>query len=356
VAFGPAESVKLTETPGQAPSVAGFELPKGMAMTLYASGLSGPRDLEWVGDTLLVSEPSQGKVIALTDSDLDGRAEVKDLIVSLNKPHGLAYHKGWLFVAEETALNRYTMSPISLEIKFDRKLFDLPKGGRHTTRSIDIDIQGKIFVTIGSTCDVCEETDPYISTVLTSDLNGKDLKVFSRGLRNAVFVKARPGTDEVWVTEMGRDFLGDELPPDEVNVLSEGAYFGWPYCYGNKIWDEKFGKKDQTFCDTTKAPQFELPAHIAPLGLNFINSPLFPKDWQGDLLVAEHGSWNSTVPVGYKVVRLTIKDDKVVESSDFLTGFIQNGKVSSRPVDLEFGNKGELYISDDKGGNVFVMR
>jgi len=137
--------------------------------------------------------------------------------------------------------------------------------------------------------------------------------------------------------------------------LAENANYGWPFCYGAQVVDSTFGGKDAAFCKTTQLPAAELQAHSAALGLTFINSPQFPEDWQGDLLVAFHGSWNRSVPTGYKVVHLNVNGEQASDQSDFMTGFIQGGQTLGRPVDLTFDSLGRLYISDDKAGVVYLV-
>ena len=154
---------------------------------------------------------------------------------------------------------------------------------------------------------------------------------------------------------MGRDYLGDNLPPDEINLIEEGKHYGWPVCFGNRVYDRKFGQKTPEFCQKTEPPVFELAAHVAPLGLVFVDSPLFPASWEGDLLVALHGSWNRTTPVGYKVVRIKMKEGKPTEMEDFITGWLKGGEVLGRPVDLTFDQQGRLYLSDDKAGVVYII-
>ena len=153
---------------------------------------------------------------------------------------------------------------------------------------------------------------------------------------------------------MGRDYLGDNLPPEEINIIRDGANYGWPICYGNKIHDDKFDTNQyiRDPCEDSVSPIFEFPAHSAPLGLTFINSPQFLTDWQGDLLVAYHGSWNRSTPAGYKVVRMKVAGNTITGAEDFITGF---GQALARPVDLIFDSQGSLYISDDKAGVVYKI-
>lgn len=327
-------------------------LPDFLQAYFFAQDLSSPRDLTFSpGGTLLASLPGSGQVVALPDKDGDGRVDLTQLVADkMNNPHGIAFSDGKLFVAEETRLSRWIWDENTLTARFDKKLVDLPKGGRHTTRSVVITANGSVYVTLGSTCDTCFERHPWIGTVIVTDREGTEPRVFSQGLRNSVFLTLKPDTDEVWATEMGRDFLGDDLPPDEINRLRDGHHYGWPVCYGNRVWDKQFGQYNEEFCDGTETPMYQIPAHSAPLGLTFIQSTLFPQDWQGDLLVAYHGSWNRSIPTGYKVVRVDLETQT---EQDVVTGWFTDGKVWGRPADVEFGPDGSLYISDDRAGAVY---
>lgn len=329
-------------------NTSGLNIPKGYQIKVLAD-VPSARDLELTSQgVLLVSSPGPGKIFAIKDD------QAKVVIDKQDKPHGLAFYQNQLYVASETNITRYNWDESTLTATLDKKILDLPSGGRHTSRTIVFDQGGRLFVSLGSSCDVCFEKNPWLGSVIVTDKDGKDPQVFASGLRNAVFLTLNQNTNQVWATEMGRDFLGDNLPPDEINILDKGN-FGWPICYGARVYDQKFGKETPAFCNGTIPPVFEIPAHSAPLGLKFINSPIFPADWQGDLLVSYHGSWNSSTPVGYKVVRLQIGIGKPISSHDFITGFLQSNQVIGRPVDLEFGLNGELYISDDKAGKIYLL-
>ncbi len=334
-----------------------LRLPEGMGISVFAKDLGPARDLQMSPQgTLLVSVTKAGKVLALPDKDDNGEVdESKTALSGLRNPHGLAFFNGMLFVAEETKVSRYFWDENLLEARLDKKLFDLPSGGRHFTRSLAFDSQGRLFVSIGSTCDVCYEKDPFLAAIIVSDQEGATPQLYAKGLRNAVFINFNQQGNELWSTEMGRDFLGDNLPPDEINLIKQNGDYGWPICYGNNIHDTAFDKNTyiRDPCADKIPPVFAIPAHSAPLGLVFINSPQLPDDWQGDLLVAYHGSWNRSVPDGYKVVRLKMNGDQISGSEDFITGFLQGSSALGRPVDLEFDNQGTLYISDDKAGAVY---
>jgi glucose/arabinose dehydrogenase len=331
-------------------------VPAGFNIGRFAANISGARDLQFsTGGTLLVSQPGSGQVTALPDRDRNGTAdEAKPVVSGLNKPHGLALHRDWLFVAEETQLSRYHWNESNLTASLDKVLFNLPQGGRHSTRSIAIDSNGRLLVSLGSTCDVCVEKHPWIGSVIVSDVNGATPRVFATGLRNAVFIAFHPDTNQLWGTEMGRDFLGDELPPDEINIIAEGKNYGWPYCFGSRIPDASFGGTAAR-CSSTESAVYNIPAHSAPLGLSFIDSGQFPTDWQGDLFVAYHGSWNRSTPTGYKVVRLKTDGQSIPGEEDFITGFTSGNQAIGRPVDISFDSAGSLYVSDDKAGSIYKV-
>lgn len=359
----PAPLTSTEKSPGTTVNESNLKIPQGFSLRIFAKDLGSVRDLEFSPQgTLLASIPSQGKIVALPDTNSDHQADREVTVVSgLSRPHGLAFYKDKLFIAEETRVSRYSWNEDTLTATLEKKLFDLPKGGRHFTRTLATSSQGQLFVSIGSTCDVCFENHEFLAAVIVSDSEGKSPRLWARGLRNSVFITVNPQTDEIWGTEMGRDFLGDNLPPDEINIIKDGRDYGWPLCYGSRVHDTDFDKKvyiqiiPQLPCGETETPVYEIAAHSAPLGLAFITSDKFPKDWQDDLLVAYHGSWNRSTPIGYKVVRIKLEEGKPQAEEDFISGFLQGNQATARPVDLIFDKNGTLYVSDDKAGFIFKV-
>lgn len=332
-------------------------LPVGFNLGIFAD-LKGslPRALAFdERGVLFVSVPAQGKVLALPDSDADGKADrVVEIMTGLTRPHGIAFASGFIYVGETDKVIRAPYDSNALSAGAPQKLFDLPGGGRHFTRTIRVE-GGKLYTSVGSSCDTCIEGSPFRASILVSDLDGTNLRVFAKGLRNTVFFTF-DSQERMWGTDMGRDFLGDNLPPDEINLIEDGKDYGWPYCYGSKVRDSKFKPGENlSYCADSAAPEFELPAHVAPLGLTFIHSDSFPGEDQGNILLALHGSWDSSVPVGYKIVKLSLLGEFVTASTDFISGFIDGKEVLGRPVDLIFGKDGYLYISDDKTGLVYIL-
>lgn len=335
----------------------GITVTNGYTISIFAEGLGSARDLEFSPEgTLLVSSPSNDTVYALPDQNNDGIADAaKTVLTDTSNLHGIAFHKGKLYVASTNIVKRYTWNEESLTASNPETILTLPGGGNHSSRSIVFDNNDNLYISIGSTCNVCFEDNEWITTVIKADEDGKNARVFAKGLRNAPFLTKNPETGDIWVTEMGRDLLGDNLPPDEVNILRENGDYGYPICYGNKIYDRDFGKSSASYCQNTIAPVFAVPAHNAPLGLTFVESSQFPSDWQGDLLVAYHGSWNRSIPDGYKVVKIDVSGNTTLGSTDIVTGFIQNEEVIGRPVDVIISKDGTLYISDDKSGIVYKV-
>lgn len=337
-------------------------LPKGLRIGIFADLESGkPRVLTFdPKGVLFASITNEGKVVALPDENGDGIADRTETVLSnLNKPHGILFNNGFLYVAESNQVVRYQYHSEKLAVGVREKLFDLPNLGNHFTRTIKV-FEDKLYTSVGSSCNVCIESDSRRSTVLVSDLGGEDLRTFAKGLRNTVFFTFDE-RGNLWGSDMGRDLLGDNLPPDELNVVSSSKGsgppdYGWPYCYGERVRDQNFESGNNlNYCANTEPTTFSYPAHVAPLGITFIKSELFTPLEQGDLLVSFHGSWNSSVPVGYKIVKLVRDGQKVTKMEDFITGFINEGEVLGRPVDLVFDEEGYLYISDDKAGLIYIV-
>lgn len=321
-----------------------LHLPEGFSVSIFAKDLVSPRVLlRDPGGNILVSIPSKGKVVALPDADRDGQADdVITVIDELNRPHGLAFFDDTLYIAETDGVATYDYDQVTLKATKKRKIVDLPGGGNHFTRTIGIGPDGKLYISVGSSCNVCVEKDWRRAKILVADPDGKNLKEFASGLRNSVFFTWHPQTKEMWASEMGRDLLGDDIPPDEINIIKDGGNYGWPDCYGKNIQDKTFSKK---ICDQAQPSTIDLQAHSAPLGLAF---------YQGDILVSYHGSWNRPEPTGYKIVRIKLDDQgKYLGTEDFITGWLTDEGVPGRPADILMNPDGTMYVSDDKAGVIY---
>lgn len=299
-----------------------------------------------------MTDIQNGRVLALPDRDNNGVFDESKVVAQGVIPHGLAFYNGKLYVAELQKVVRYNWDESSLAATEDKVLFTLPANEDHNRRSIVFDKKGMMYVSVGSSCNVCKENDSRLATILQSDADGNGLHVFASGLRNAPFMAINPNSSELWATEMGRDNLGDNVPPDEINIIRAGVNYGWPKCYGAKIHDVGFDNTNFDPCTNTVAPIYQIPAHSAPLGLAFTSSSEFTGA-TGDLLVAYHGSWNRSTPSGYKVVILHVQGNSIVSSKNLITGF---GNDTARPVDVIFDKSGNLYLSDDVAGAIYIIQ
>src|ERR1039457_7058518 len=248
-----------------------LKTPPGFHISVFAAEVDGARMMVFSpGGVLLVSESGEGKVVALPDPKHAGKAARTATVLSgLNEPRGLAFYEGKLYVAENDKVRRYDWDDTSLRASNPKALADLPGSGGHSTRSL-LFHGGKMDVSAGSSCNVCIEKDPRRATVLEFNPDGSGRRVFAKGLRNAVGVAVNPKTDTVWVTVNGRDWLGDDLPPETVYDLGkDGGDAGWPYCYGDRVPDSNFTKPGDNRCQNVLEPKVQMQAHSAPLGLAF---------------------------------------------------------------------------------------
>lgn len=330
-----------------------IELPDGFEITEYAQGLGDARFMAESPDGIIfVASMDRGEVLALPDKNGDGKADgVKTYVSGLKRPNSIAFHDGYLYVGETDKISRFEYNGYDKEPgKKEVLVTGLPNNG-HFTKTVEFGPDGKMYVSMGSSCNVCVEKDERRATILVYSPDGKDGKVYASGLRNSVGLTLHPDTGALWATDNGRDWLGDNLPPEEVNVIEEGKDYGWPYCYGDKIPDPDF--KEPGKCTDTVKPVVKMQAHSAPLGLVFYDGDMFPDEYKGDLFVAYHGSWNRNVPTGYKVVRIKMKNGQPDGINDFASGWLQGKKRSGRPVDVLVGPSGELFVSDDMRGVIY---
>lgn len=322
---------------------------------------------------LYVTEQRPGNVLALPDRDRDGVAdEVVVVVAGLTNPHGIAFYGNALWIATETKLIRYFDFDGDLRPeRFEFVVNNLPKGGNHVTRTIAFDEDGMLYVSVGSSCNVCED-DPRRAAILRFNPDGTSEELFAKGTRNAVGITFGKdpwnpaGPHVLWATENGRDWLGDDLPPEEVNVLREGKDYGWPYCYADRFPDRTFNATKlgdtsiEQFCSETLSPIAKIQAHTAPLGLRFLDDDRIPTGIRGDLLVALHGSWNRSEPVGHEVIRIsglfTEGGGTPSPTISTLLDFKAKGARDwARPVDIIVGADGAIYITDDAAGAIYRM-
>lgn len=338
-------------------SLSRLKLPDGFQIALFAEAESARMMVFSPGGVLLVSEPDEARVVALPDPKHSGKAERSVVVLDkLTEPHGLAFYQGRLYVAERDKVRTYDWDEANLRATNPQLLADLPGRGGHSTRTV-LFHKDKMYVSAGSSCNVCVEKDPRRAAVMEFNPDGTGMKIFAKGLRNAVGMAVNPKTNTIWVTVNGTDSLGDDVPPEVINDLGQnGGDFGWPYCYGNRVPDTKFSSTSADHCKDMIPPKVQMQAHSAPLGLAFNEGTAFPVEYRNNIFVAFHGSWNRSVPTGDKVVRVKLdeKGQPVGGTEDFITGWQdERGRRSGRPAGIVFGEDGAMYVSDDQAGRIY---
>jgi len=332
------------------------DLPSGFGISVFVEGLRGPRMMTLGPDgQIYVAERGAGRIVRLPDQDRDGVADsVETVAEGLNAPSSIDFYKdGSIYVGETTRILRLSDPDGDGVFQEQEVVIDgLPSGG-HNTRTVLFSPDWEyLFVSIGSSCNVCIEEDSRRATIMRYRPDGSGGEIYARGLRNAVGIAFRPGTDELWATNNGRDWLGDNQPPETVYGVEEGDDAGWPRCHSGRIVDPEYGEPGA--CEGVAEPVIEMQAHAAPLGLTFYTGKQFPESYRSDLFVAFHGSWNRTVPTGYKVVRAPVQGNEIGPLQDFAVGWLrEDGSKWGRPVDVLTGPDGSLLISDDGEGFVY---
>jgi glucose/arabinose dehydrogenase len=330
--------------------LADIALPPGFTIETYAD-VPNARSLA-VSDngTVFVGARGGGAVHAVTT---DG--EVIELVGGLQIPNGVAIFDGDLYVAELTRVTRYDDVESRLRDMPDAVVLDidLPSETHHGPRYIGFGPDNKLYITIGSPCNICER-EGY-GQIVRMNPDGTGREVFARGVRNSVGIAWHPQSDVLWFTDNGRDMLGDDLPPDELNrVPTAGLDFGFPYCHGGDIVDPEFGNGRS--CSEFTPPAQKLGPHVASLGLKFYTGMEFPSEYQGQIFIAEHGSWNRSERIGYRVSMLRLQDGNPVSYEVFAEGWLQGQSVAGRPVDLLVLADGSMLVSDDYAGKIYQIR
>lgn len=331
-----------------------IDLPSGFNIELYTDQVPGARSLALGDDGVVyVSTRQKGRIYAVLDRDGDHQVEtVLILADDLDTPNGIAYRDGTLYVAETSRILRYPDIADRLRDppKPEVLTTELPSESHHGWRYLRLGPDGMLYVGVGAPCNICDEAD--FAEIRRLDTDGGGMQAFARGVRNTVGFDWHPQTGELWFTDNGRDWLGDEQPPDELNRAAEaGLHFGYPYCHGGDLLDPEFG--DGKSCADYVAPVRALGAHVASLGMRFYTGGQFPAEYRNQVFIAEHGSWNRSTKVGYRVSLVTLDGNRATDYRAFASGWERNGKVSGRPVDLLVLPDGSLLVSDDHAGAVY---
>lgn len=333
-------------------------LPPGFSINIYAKNLGSARALLLLpnGDLLASSAQEQKIYRILADKNNDGHGDsVTTVLSDLNDPFGLEYHKGMLYVGETDAIIRVpydVQAGVADTKRLTRIIQRLPSAG-HWTRTVKVGPDEKLYVSIGSSCNVCLEDDPRRATLMRYNLDGSNAEIFASGLRNTVGFAWHPLTGEIYGVDNGRDFLGDNFPPCELNKIVQGGFYGWPFFNGDNVKDPSFGlTKDPRIALAIK-PVHGFAAHTAPLGITFLTALSTPKHYKNTALVTQHGSWNRSKKSGYQIVLLRWQANGSISEEPFATGFMVNEKVFGRPVDVVQSPDGSIFVSDDFTSSIY---
>lgn len=335
-----------------------IKLPPGFNISVFAevenarSLALSPTGIVYVGNR------NEDKVYAVQDTNGDFVADKKWVLdTGLNMPNGVAFRDGDLYVAEVSRILKYE----GIESKLDNPgepivVYDkFPTETHHGWKYIAFGPDGKLYVPVGAPCNICEPTDTIYAAIHRMNADGTGLELFASGVRNTVGFTWHPQTNNLWFTDNGRDLLGDDIPPCELNTATEkGLHFGYPYCHGGTIKDPEFGNKRA--CDEFTKSAWNFGAHVAPLGLKFYTGSMFPAEYQNQLIVAEHGSWNRSKKSGYKLNLVKLNgSNEVIGSETFASGWLneETQEVSGRPVDVLQLPDGSLLVSDDHAGKIY---
>jgi glucose/arabinose dehydrogenase len=334
-------------------------VPSGFTVTVFARGLGNPRMLG-VGDdgTVYVSRPDTNDVVALRTRNGHADGEPRPVLTNLEKAHGLAIAGSRLYAA---GVKKVVVADLRVGGVGEWRTIvdDLPDGGQHGKRTIGVGPDGMLYISIGSSCNTCDETNPEHATLLKVPLAGGRRAVFARGLRNTIGFAWHPETQELWGMDHGSDWRGDDQPPEELNKLVEGSDYGWPLCYGERHLDPYFDSpqiEDKAgYCRQTQPSMLSYQAHSAPIAMVFYTGTLFPAEYRHDAFVAMRGSWNREPATGYKVVRIRFRNGQPMGFEDFLRGFlIEDGQGHfGRVAGLAVMKDGALLVSDDANGIIY---
>jgi glucose/arabinose dehydrogenase len=333
-----------------------IRMPPGFKIGLYADNVPGARSMAMSpSGVLFVGTRQMGRVYAVVDQNGDLKADrVVTIADRLNLPNGVAFWDGDLYVAEVGRILRFRQiesrldNPGAPEVVYAQ----YPKEPHHGWKFIRFGPDGKLYVPVGAPCNVCLRDEPVFASITRINRDGSGFEIFAQGVRNTVGFDWHPRTGALWFTDNGRDWMGDDQPPDELNRASmPGQHFGFPYCHGGTLADPKFGNAQS--CAQYTAPAVTLGSHVAALGMRFYTGRMFPEPYREQIFIAEHGSWNRSRKVGYRVTLARLREDRVVSYEPFAQGWLAGESAWGRPVDVEQMADGSLLVSDDQNGMIY---
>ncbi len=342
-------SILLISSCSEALVVNEIDLPEHFSIEVYASGMTNARAMTFADDGTLFAGSKEGTVYAITKD----RAVIP-VAKGLRLPIGIDWHNNDLYVSDRSKILKYPniVQNLSTPPEPVTVTDTLPGDRHHGGKFLKIGPDEKIYFTIGAPCNVCIKEDNRYATISRMDLDGRNYEIYAAGVRNSVGFDWHTETNELWFTDNGRDRMGDNAPPDELNrSIGKGQHFGFPFMHGKGIKDPDYWEKGPD--RELTPPAHELPAHVAALGMRFYTGTMFPDYYKNGIFIAEHGSWNRSSKTGCRVSFVKIRDNKAVSYEVFASGWLQNEQYSGRPADVEVGPDGALYVSDDKADAIY---
>jgi len=340
-----------------------LSLPDEFEVNVFARDLKNPRIMAVDDDgTVYVTVPAENSTIALADANGDGIADQTRVVISgLTRVHGIAIHEGRLYLATPTELYVAEIGQDGNVSEPQVVVDNLPEGGQHPNRTFFIGPDGKIYLSVGSTCNACIEPNHEHATILQMETNGSSRRIYARGLRNTLGFALHPVTGEMWGMDQGTDWLGDDQPPEELNRIVDGGNYGWPWCYGKGEVNQVMSQKPENmtkeeYCATSEPSVLEYQAHSSPIQFIFYNATHFPAEYRNDAFITFRGSWNREPATGYKVVRVLFDDrGQPTGFEDFMTGFLSRdgNAFFARIAGLVVASDGSLLIGDDTNGVIY---
>lgn len=339
-----------------------LKLPAGFQINVFAQDLGNPRNLAIAPDgTIYVTRREEGDIIALRDTNKDGRADSQETVASgFPYVNGITIQKNRLYFVTDRQLYVANLQQGGKISKPQQLIGDLPDGGQHPNRTIAFGPDGALYISVGSSCNACDESNDEHATMLRVQPDGSKRTIFAQGLRNTIPFGWHPQTGEFWGLDHGTDWRGNDQPTEELNLIQKGQHYGWPFCWGDRQPDvylsaDPEGATKKEFCQKTQPPALTYTAHSAPLAMTFYTASQFPAQYRNDAFVTMRGSWNRNPPVGYKVVRLRYENGKPVAFEDFITGFLNQEKMTQfgRPVGIATTPDGSLLFTDDTNGVIY---
>ena len=360
------EAFRPEERPFTEQLAAGLTAPPLFRVSVFAQNLQHARMLAVSGANVYVTRPRQGDVLLLQDTNADGRSDAQQSVVT-GRPnvHGIFVHDGKLYLATVNEVLVGTIQADGRVSALTEIIRDLPSGGQHPYRTLSIGPDNQLYISVGSTCDACEEPDEEHATLLRSPPTGSTKAtrtVFAKGLRNTIGFGWHPTTRALWGMDNGSDWRGNDLPPEELNRIEVSKNYGWPFCFGNRqidpIIQDPAKTTKQAYCAASTAPVLENQAHEAPIGMTYYTGTQFPEEYRDDAFVALRGSWNRFPPIGYRIARIDFQAGEPTAIRDFVSGFlIDEGRaVFGRPAGIAIASDGSLLFTDDTNGVIYRVR